>query len=220
MSASSPIYYTTDGTNPTVNSSVYANPIMVSISEVIKAISIAPAFKPSPVTTYSYHLMPDAPVFNPAPGNVGPDPLAVTLTDTTPGVSYYYSTDGSVPTTSSKLYSGSITLTTTSVLRAIAVKDGWSNSAVTFAKYIFTAPTPVITPVGQDFKGSIVVTITDSAPNAKIFYSFAGNTPETTSAPVYTGPITVTRSETIKAIAVLPNERTSAIAGQTYVLTK
>lgn len=219
MTDSAPIYYTTDGSGPTVNSTVYTGPVTVSVSETVKAIAIKPGFKSSPVITYTYHLVPAAPVFSPAPGIYGPSPFGVTLTDSTPGVTFYYTTDGSLPTTASTLYTGSITVTSTEFLRAIATETGYSNSAVGSAKYTYTSPTPVISPNGQDFKGTITVTITDASPVAKIYYTFAGNNPEVTSTP-YTGPFTVSRSEIIKAIASVPGEAKSAIAAQIYTLTK
>jgi sugar lactone lactonase YvrE len=219
MADSAPIYYTTDGSGPTVNSAVYTGPITVSVSETVKAIAIEPGFKSSPVTTYTYHLVPATPVFSPAPGIYGPSPFTVALTDTTLGVTFYYTTDGSLPTTASTLYTGSITVASTEFLRAIATETGYSNSAAGSAKYTYTSPTPVISPNGQDFKGSITVTITDASPLAKIYYTFAGNTPEVTSTP-YTGPFTVSRSEVIRAIASVPGEAKSAIAGQVYTLTK
>ena len=219
MSGPGTIYYTTDGTGPTVNSTVYTAPITVSVSEVVKAIAIAPGFKNSPVSVNSYHLVPAAPVFSPVQGTYGPAPFTVTLTDTTPGVSYFYTTDGSVPTSASIPYTGPITITSTQFLRAVAVETGYGNSAASSAKYIFTAPTPVVSPAGQNFTGSIVVTITDADPTATIYYTFAGNKPEVTSL-LYTGPITVTRSEDIQAIAVVHNEAVSAVAGQVYTLVK
>jgi hypothetical protein len=176
MSGPGTIYYTTDGTGPTINSAVYTAPITVSVSEVVvKAIAFAPGFKTSPVTVKSYHLVPAAPVFSPAQGTYGPDPFTVTLTETTPGVSFFYTTDASVPTSASISYTGPITIISTQYLRAVAVETGYSNSAASAAKYTFTAPTPVLSPVGQDFTGSITVTITDADPTATMYYTFAGN---------------------------------------------
>jgi hypothetical protein len=185
------------------HSTVYTAPITVSVSEVVKAIGIAPGFKLSPVRVNSYHLVPAAPVFSAAQGTYGPAPFMVILTDTMPGVSFFYKTDGSVPTSASILYTGPITITSTQFLRAIAVETGYGNSAASAATYTFTAPTLVVSPAGQDFTGSITATITDADPMATIYYTFAGNKPEATSL-LYTGPITVTRSEVIQAIAVCP----------------
>lgn len=58
----------------------------------------------------------------------------VTITDNEGGATIYYTTDGTEPTTSSTLYSSSITISTPTTLKAIACKDGKS-SAVTTAEY-------------------------------------------------------------------------------------
>ena len=79
------------------------------------------------------------------------------------------------------------------------------------------AATPVISPVGQSFTGSLSVTITDSTSGATIYYTTDGSTP-TTSSTKYTGAITVSTTETISAIASATGFVTSAVAKQTYTL--
>src|SRR5262249_25056711 len=48
------IYYTTNGTTPTVSSTLYATPIPVSSSMTIKAIAVASGFSSSPVASGTY----------------------------------------------------------------------------------------------------------------------------------------------------------------------
>ena len=79
------------------------------------------------------------------------------------------------------------------------------------------AATPVISPVGQSFTGSLSVTITDSTSGATIYYTTDGSTP-TTSSTKYTGAITVSTTETISAIASATGFVTSAVAKQSYTL--
>ena len=64
--------------------------------------------------------------------------LQVTITPTDADAAVYYTTDGSTPTAASTLYSAPLTLSKTTLLRAVEVKDGQS-SAVTTASYIFVA---------------------------------------------------------------------------------
>ena len=54
----------------------------------------------------------------------------ITIADATSGATVYYTTDGSTPTTSSKKYTGPITITATETLKFIAVVTGDTNSAV------------------------------------------------------------------------------------------
>ena len=79
------------------------------------------------------------------------------------------------------------------------------------------AATPVISPVGQSFTGSLSVTITDSTSGATIYYTTDGTTP-TTASTKYAGPITVSTTETISAIASATGFVTSTVAKQTYTL--
>ncbi len=76
------------------------------------------------------------PSFSPAGGTYSGS-QSVTLSDGTSGSTIYYTTDGSVPSTSSAVYSAPITLNTSQTLSAIAVASGYSNSAVQSATYTF-----------------------------------------------------------------------------------
>src|SRR5207244_10956224 len=80
-----------------------------------------------------------------------------------------------------------------------------------------TDATPALSPSGGTFTSSITVTLTDSTPGATIYYTTNGSTPTTSSTP-YTGPITVTTTQTIKAIAVASGYTTSAVASGTYTI--
>jgi uncharacterized repeat protein (TIGR03806 family) len=65
--------------------------------------------------------------------------VTVTLSDATPGTSIYYTLDGTVPTTSSTLYTAPIVVTTTLNLQAVAVLSGAVNSGVAAASFVNTA---------------------------------------------------------------------------------
>ena len=62
--------------------------------------------------------------FSPESGTTFTDSLAVTLTPGKAGLPIRYTLDGSMPTTSSTLYTGPITLTHTTTIRAVTVTDG------------------------------------------------------------------------------------------------
>ena len=74
---------------------------------------------------------------------------------------------------------------------------------------------PVISPSSQSYYDSIVVTITCATQNAVIHYTTDG-TPPTASSPIYTGPITLTETATVKAIGLLQYFSPSNIVKQTY----
>lgn len=82
-----------------------------------------------------------APVFAPANGTTFVDKLTVGASCPTEGATIYYTKDGAEPTTGSdKFPTEGVTLTETTTLKAIAVKDGLDNSEVVTATYTKLEP--------------------------------------------------------------------------------
>jgi hypothetical protein len=89
------------------------------------------------LAVYGLGAFPAPPVFAPA-GGVFSNSVSVTITDASPGVTIYYTQDGSVPTMSSTLYTVPILITNTVRLQARAFKTGSPNSGTTSAVYLST----------------------------------------------------------------------------------
>ena len=79
------------------------------------------------------------PTFSPAAGTYS-EAQNVTISCGTTGATIYYTTDGNDPTTESEVYNGAITVSETTTIKAIAVKEGMNNSTVASATYTITAP--------------------------------------------------------------------------------
>ncbi len=218
------IYYTTDGSTPTANSTKYSGPITVSSTETIQAIAVATGSTSSAVATATYTISASqqtaTPVFSP-PGGSYTSAQSVTISDATPGTTIYYTTDGSTPTASSTAYTGPITVSATETIKAIAVASGYANSAVATATYTISAEqqaaTPTFGPAGGTYTSAQNVAIFDATTGATIYYTTDGSTP-TTSSTAYSGSITVSATETIKAIAAASGYSNSAVATATYTI--
>jgi hypothetical protein len=139
------IYYTTDNSTPTTSSTQYTTAISVSSSETIKAIAVESGFTNSAVATGAYTIAPPAatPTFNPV-GGTYTSAQSVTISDSSPSPTIYYTTDGSTPTTSSTKYSSAIPISATTTLKAIATSSGLSTSAVASATYTIQSAGPTI----------------------------------------------------------------------------
>jgi hypothetical protein len=161
-----------------------------------------------------------APVFSPAGGSYS-TPQNVTLSSTTTGAVIYYTTNGTTPTTSSSVYTGTIPVATgTTMIEAMALAPGSSQSAVVTATYVVGSPVtavPTFSPSAGTYTTAQSVTLADSTSGAVMYYTTDGTTP-TTSSTAYSTPISVAASETVKAIAVAPSAQPSATATAAYVI--
>jgi hypothetical protein len=216
------VYYTTDGSTPTMSSAVYSGPITVSSTETLKAIAVATGYSNSAVATAVYTIsvgQAATAIFSPA-GGTYTSAQTVAIGTTTPSAIIYYTTNGATPTTSSAVYSGPISVSATETLEAIAVATGYSNSAVATAVYTISvgqAATAIFSPAGGTYTSAQTVTIGTTTPSAIIYYTTNGATPTTSSA-VYSGPISVSATETLKAIAVATGYSNSAVATAAFTI--
>ena len=159
------------------------------------------------------------PTFTPASGTSFSSTLSVSIADTTPSASIYYTTDGSTPTTASQLYSGPFTISATTTVHAIATASGYTQSAQGSASYTYSpsqsvTQTPTFSPAGGSFTTAQQVTISDATAGAVIYYTTNGTTPTTSSA-VYSSPISVgSGTVTINALAQAPGDSTVRLAAR------
>lgn len=134
--ANSTIYYTVDGSTPTTSSTRYTGPVSVPASMTLKAFATASGLDASGVHTGEYRIVNQvsAPVISPN-GGVYSTAQPVTITCPTAGATIYYTLDGSTPTASSSQYTGSLTISSSAMLKAVGVKAGADNSEVASATF-------------------------------------------------------------------------------------
>ncbi len=159
------IYYTTDGSTPTTNSTVYTAPFQLSTNSTVQAIASASGYLQSPVAsaTYTFNTQTPTPQFSPAAGTYTTT-QTVTIADGTSGAAIYYTTDGSTPTTSSTKYAGPITVSSSTVINAIATFSGLTNSNVATASYVIQ-PNGTSINYGNGFASVAGMTLNGSATN-------------------------------------------------------
>ena len=129
------IHCTTDGSTPTPSSPVCTT-LTLNTTTTIQAIAVATGYNNSAIASGTFTIsLPTAatPTFSPAPGAYNPGQV-VTLSDTTIGAVIHCTTDGSTPTASSPVCT-TLTLNTTTTIKAIAVATGYNNSAVASGTY-------------------------------------------------------------------------------------
>jgi hypothetical protein len=128
------IYYTTNGATPTSSSTKYVGPVTISNTQTLKAIAVASGLTNSAVSSGLYTIAAAAPTFSPAPGTYT-TAQHVTIASSTSGATIYYTTNGTTPTTASAKYTGPVTITANTTLKAIATASGLANSAVSTGTY-------------------------------------------------------------------------------------
>jgi hypothetical protein len=193
----------------------------------VGSLTLSVTFTPTDTTNYNTATgsvtLPDPPAASPtfslAAGSYTSS-QSVTISDSTSGATIYYTTNGTTPTTSSNVYSGPITVNSSETLEAIATATGYSQSAVGSAAFTITPPaaTPTFSSAAGIYTSSQSVSILDTTSGATIYYTTDGTTP-TTASVAYSGPITVSSTETINAIATAAGYSQSAVATAAYTIT-
>lgn len=164
------ILYTTDGSNPGLDSfagqligNQYTSPITVDNTTTIKAVTYKAKINefgyPDPYLGYTVSdiveqtytisqpvLSVNAPTFDPSSGTYTMAQQVAISCETEDAV-IHYTTDGTEPTPESPVYTGLITISEDTTLRAVAMKEGLADSLVVTEEYVIHAP-------GFDLPGS------------------------------------------------------------------
>lgn len=131
--------FVSDGTNFQITSSSPAKDAGVDLSLSIPSTDIAGNTRPSgpawDIGAYEYLYAAD-PVEVDIPEDTYEEVQTIELTSPTPSADIYYTTDNTVPTTGSTLYSDPIEIVRTTIIRTIAVAPGYAPSPI--ATYTYT----------------------------------------------------------------------------------
>lgn len=221
--ANAAIYYTTDGSTPDANATLYSTPIVLNTvgDHTIKAIAILNGWDNSEVAMATYNIY-RMTVATPTilPADTSSTALTVSISCATPGATIYYTTDGTTPSNTSNIYSVPFELNApgTYTVNAIAMRTNWNNSDMATAHYTIyqlTVETPVITPNSGFNYDPVQVSISCATSGASIYYTTDGTEP-TENSNLYAAPFTVDSTSTVKAKAFKAGYIASNLASATY----
>ncbi len=213
------VRYTLDGSDPTASSTLYSAPLSITSAKTIKAKAFHPDYTTSPTASADYTFVTATPTLNPAAGTYT-TAQNVSLSTATSGATIRYTTDGSTPTTASTPYASPIAVNTQTTLSAKAFKTGYTDSAVASAAYTFnfgTLSMPTATPTAGTYSHPQSVMLS-ADPGASIHYTLDGSVP-TEASSLYTAPISLSATTTLKARAFRVDWTPSPILQATYTFS-
>jgi len=103
-------------------------------------------------------------------------------------------------------------------IRAIALDKNNTSSGVVSAAFTINAAAPSVSVKSGTYASEQTVTISDATPGATIYYTTNGTAP-TTGSTKYSGPFTVSKSETVEAFATASNHGASPHTTAVYKIT-
>lgn len=199
------IYYTTDGSVPSLTSSRYDQPLTISKSMTVKAIAERDG-KTSAVTTLDYIIAPVAVQADKPAGTYDGSVVVEFRVPNNDQVEIYYTTDGSVPTVASNHYTQPLRVSENTTFTVGATyKNSNDIGVVTNHTYIINpiteAKAPVITPGSGTYGQRQLVSMSSDTQDSKIYYTVDGSIPSRDSME-FKEPFYVKQDTVVKAITV------------------
>ena len=223
------IRYTIDGSTPTpTHGTLYTGPFPLTANATVNAIAYESGMTTSGVSWSAYKFQSTTfqvadPVHS-LPTGVYSGPQSVAITTPTAGATIRYTTDGSIPTTThGTVYTGPVTIgANDTTLQAIAYLNGQVNSRVSYGFYIINGTSqvadPSFTPTAGTYTTAQAVSITSATAGATIRYTTDGSTPSETVGTIYSGPVNVSSTETLTAIAFKAGSTDSNTVSAAYTI--
>ena len=210
-------------TCPTETWPSYTGPITIDRTMTICAKAWRTGWTESTETEASrtYDMKVATPVLSPAPGSYS-SAQTVTVSTTTPGATLRHTTDGGEPTDGGPTIAsgGTVVVDKSATLAIRGYRPGWTESDIVWAPYsvsLGTLAAPTLTPAAGTYTS--VQSVALSGPSgAALRYTTDGSEP-TFASRLYTGPIPVDATMTVKAKAFKEDYASSATTSNAYTVT-
>ena len=219
------IRYTTDGSAPSqTNGIVYSGAVTISQCSTLKAIAYITGVCQSTVATATYTMQCAMPTFSMPSSIYTTPPRTVAISTTTPGATIRYTTDGTAApsvATERNIYNNPLLISSCLTLKAIAYKTGLVDSTVNSrGVYDIMCAAPSYNPPHGTFGLTQYVTMTTATAGATICYTADGSTPdkESRAGTIYTGPVTVSTTTTLKSIAYMSGLLDSNVTTHGFII--
>lgn len=216
------IHYTLDGSQPSQNSPIYQEAILIVTTTTIKAIAYHDSYLPSETLSGTFWLQlasVQEPVFLTEPGSYYYQ-QSIAIDCPTSDADIFYTLDGSEPNQQSFKYEEAFLLTETSILKARAYKEYYPASSIVTGSYEITMPStaaPIFNPSPGEYDLDQTVQLSCSTEDAKIYYTLDSSTP-TENSFLYTSPLYIDSNKTIKIIAMKEDYFPSPVVTGHYII--
>jgi hypothetical protein len=162
------------------------------------------------------------PKFSLAAGTYSGSQTGIVLSTATPSAAIYYTNNGTLPSKGNgTLYSTPLSLGSSQILRAIALRDGLADSAVASASYTITGSvaTPRFSPPPGIYYDPVTVSIGSPTSGAIFLFTLDGSAFGEFAGSLYSVPITISAATTIKTLAKLDGLTISDPTAGSYLVT-
>lgn len=216
------IYYTLDSTKPVSKWTLVTatSPIVIDTNVKVWAFAGNPGWTVSPTLSATYTFVTSTPTYSLKAGTYDTTQL-VTLADSTANATVHYTLDGTTPTCASALYAAPLRLDSTTLVKVIGCREGWTSSTVDSTLYVFKISPIQFTPDSGIYEGNQTISLATRSPGDTIYYTTDSSTPTypvSGTTKVYSSPFIMGRTGWLRTLGVRKGWTNSDITDRYYII--